>query len=178
MAFKSLSKRLEVWAQERVPILRTYLKQENLRDADKLIRDELVKRLDRVKGELDRAKQERVERGSLLHLDKLDRVTSKVDAVSHQIRFAARGYRGLFDPEEVGEDDLVGLLNFDERLFGVVESLAAGAAKVAPLSDEELLPALRDLESQLTALDHTLDERQQYAAQKLPSGPAGAPKTL
>jgi len=170
MAFKSLAKRLEMWAQERVPLLRTYLKQENLRDADKLIRDELVRRLDRVKEALEGAKQERVDRGSLLHLDKLDRSTSKLDGLMHQVRFAARGYRGIFDPEEVGEEVLVGLLNFDEKLFATVEALAAEAKRVAGLSDEELAPALRALEGQLTALDQTLDERQQYATDKLPAG--------
>jgi hypothetical protein len=174
MAFKTLSKQLEKWAETKVPILRTYLKQENLRDADKLIRDELVKRLEAVKDRLEDAKAERVDNGSLLHLDKLDRACSKIDQVRESIRFAARGYRGLFDPQEVSEDDLVNLLNFDEQLFGVVEALDAEAQKVAALGDDALLASLRNFEKQVTAFDQTLGEREKYASDKLPAGPPGA----
>jgi hypothetical protein len=174
MAFTTLAKKLEMWAQERVPGLRGYLKKENLRDADKLIRDELVKRLEAVKQRLEDAKSERLDRGSLQNLDKLDRACSKIDQVRESIRFAARGYRGLFDPQEVAENDLVNLLNFDERLFDVVEALGAEAQKVATLGDEELPAALRNFEKQIAAFDQTLGEREKYASDKLPAGAAGA----
>jgi len=170
MAYKSLPKRLERWAERRVPLLRTYLKRENLRDADKLIRDELVKKMEQVKGVLEDAKAERVDQGSLTHLDRLDRATRKIDSVRESIRFAARGYRGIFDPEEVTEDDLMALLNFDEQLFEVIEALEQEAAKVAALSDDELLPALGGFEKQVREMDELLGQREQYSTEKLPAG--------
>lgn len=168
MAFQSLPKRLEKWAERRVPGLRAYLKRENLRDADKLIRDELVKRLERVKDRIEEAKAERVDMGSLLHLDKLDRTASKIDSVRESIRFAARGYRGIFDPQEVVEDDLVRLLQFDEKLFDVVEDLDAEASRLAEMDDAELMPAIKKFEKQIKALSDTLEEREQYSSETLP----------
>jgi hypothetical protein len=178
MAFTTLTKRLEMWAQEKVPILRTYLKQENLRDADKLIRDELVKRLEGVKQHLEDAKATRVDQGSLVNLDKLDRACSKIDQVRESIRFAARGYRGLFDPQEVAEADLINLLNFDDQLFATVAELDAAALKVAGLGDDALLAELRNFDQQIVAFDQTLGEREKYASDKLPGGPPGPTGTL
>ncbi len=169
MAYKSLPKRLEKWAETRVPGLRTYLARENLRDADKLIRDELVIRMEKVKDVLEEAKSERVDNGSLLHLDKLDRACSKLDSVRESIRFAARGYRGIFDVEEVTEDDLMNLLNFDERLFEVIEGLQIEAETVGSMNDDQLKSALRGFEKQVKALDDTLDERERYSTDKLPA---------
>jgi hypothetical protein len=168
MAFKSLPKRLEKWAEERVPGLGTYLKRENLRDADKLIRDELAERLDQVKGVLDKAKQKRVDAGSLKNLDRLDRATRKIEKVRDTIKFDSRGYRGVFDPEEVGETELMMLLDFDEKLFDVIENLDVEAGRVAELSDVELLDRLSQFEDQVEAMDETLGRRENYAKDNLP----------
>lgn len=177
MAYKSLPKLLEKWAEKWVPGLRTYLEREHLRDADKVIRDELAARLDKIKGILGKAKRERVDAGSLKNLDRLDRATRKIEKVRDTIRFDSRGYQGIFDPEEVTEQDLLGLLNFDEQLFGVVETLEQEAGRVAALSDTELLSALAGFEDKVESLASILDQREQYSIEKLPSrvqGPASA----
>lgn len=169
MAYETLPKRLEEWAQEKVPGLREYLKREGLRDSDKLIRDELAKRLDRVRGVVDRAKKERVDAGSLKNLDKLDRATRKIEKVRDTIRFDSRGYRGIFDPEEVAERELLALLDFDQKLFGVIEELDQEAQKLAKMSDPELVSALSSFEDRVEAMDRTLAEREKYASDNLPA---------
>jgi len=168
MALKSLPKRLEKWAGDRVPGLGDYLKRENLRDADKLIRDELAKRLDKVKAVLDKAKRKRVDAGSLKNLDLLDRATRKIEKVRDTIKFDSRGYRGIFDPEEVGETELMMLLDFDEKLFEVVENLDKEAGRVAGLSDVELPDTLSRFEDRVEAMYETLGRRENYAKEKLP----------
>lgn len=168
MAYKSLPKRLEKWAEARVPGLRVYLKREGLRDADKLIRDELAARLDGVKKTLDRAKKDRVDAGSLKNLDRLDRATRKIEKVRDTVKFDSRGYRGIFDPEEVTESELMALLDFDEKLFEVVEGLGKEAEKITSLSDPELLGALSDFEDRVESVNSTLAEREQYSTDKLP----------
>ena len=169
MAYQTLPKRMEEWAKEKVPGLDVYLKREGLRDADKIIRDELVARLERVKATVDKAKRLRVDAGSLQNLDKLDRATRKLDKVRDTIRFDSRGYQGIFDPQEVAEAELNHLLDFDQKLFGVVEALAQAAVNLAKLPDAELPPVLLDFEDQVEALNQTLGEREKYASQKLPA---------
>ena len=171
MPYDSLPKRLEQWSEKWVPGLRVYLKREGLRDADKLIRDELAKRLDQVKAGLDNAKKARVDQGILKNLDKLDRATRKVEKVRDTIKFDSRGYRGLFDPEEVNENELMALLDFDQKLFGLVEQLGKSAGETASLPDAELLPALSAFENQVEAFAQTLTEREQYSINNLPPAP-------
>jgi hypothetical protein len=168
MAYQSLPKRLDKWSEKWVPGLRVYLKREGLRDADKLIRDELVKRLDTVKGVLDNAKKSRVDKGSLKNLDRLDRAARKIEKVRDTIRFDSRGYRGIFDPEEVTEKDLMALLDFDEKLFGAADEMESRAQSVAKLSDAELGPALTSFEEQVEAVNTMLGQREKYSSEKLP----------
>jgi len=171
MPYETLPKRLERWAEQRVPGLRTYLKREHLRDSDKLIRDELAQRTDRIKGVLDKAKSARVDAGSLKNLDKLDRATRKVEKVRDTIKFDSRGYRGIFDPEEVAERELHMLLDFDEKLFTRIEEVEAEAEKVGGLDDVQINDALRDLEARLDELYDLLGEREKFSVETLPAGP-------
>jgi len=170
MAYQTLPKRLEDWASKKVPGLRPYLKREGLRDADKIVRDELVGRLDRVKSTLDKAKRLRVDGGSIVGLDRLDRAVHKVEKVRDTIRYDSRGYQGVFDPVEVAEDALLHLLDFDQKLFDVVEALDQAAAGLAKLSDADLPGALLDFEDKVEAIATTLTEREKYSAVTLPAG--------
>ncbi len=171
MEYKTLPKKLEQWASEKAPGLRTYLEREGLRDADKLIRDELAKKLDEVREVFEKAKSRRVDKGRLKNLDKLDRAVKKIEKVRDTIRFDSRGYRGIFDPEEVAEDELLALLEYDEKLFGSVEGLAAEAKKAAEASEEELIDALYNFEDKVAAFDASLGERENYSKKSLP-GPS------
>ncbi len=168
MSYTTIPKRLQDFASKWVPGLRVYLQREGMRDADKLIRDELVDRLDKVRKTLDKAKSRRVDQGSLKNLDKLDRATRKVEKVRDTIKFDSRGYRGIFDPEEVAENQLAALLEFDTRLFEYVDVLSGEADNVASMPDNELQDALYDFEEKVEDLHNTLGEREQYSTGSLP----------
>jgi hypothetical protein len=168
MSYNTIPKRLQDFASKWVPGLRVYLQREGMRDADKLIRDELVERLDKVKKTLDKAKSRRVDQGSLKNLDKLDRATRKVEKVRDTIKFDSRGYRGIFDPEEVAENELAALLEFDTKLFEYVDILDGEAEKVASMDDSQLQDALYDFEEKVEGLHDTLGKREQYSTGNLP----------
>jgi hypothetical protein len=168
MAYESIFKRLEMFAAKRVPGLRDYLRKEHLRDADKLIRDALADKLDEVKKVLNNAKLDRVNEGKLKNLDKIDRSISKLDKVRESIRYASRGYRGLFAVEEVGEKEILALLEFDQKLFEVIDDIAAEAAKVGAAADPELMAAIKALNEKIDAFDLTLGDREKYSTDTLP----------
>ncbi|MFO8058635.1 MAG: hypothetical protein R6V10_15220 [bacterium] len=168
MSYSTIPKRLQDFASKWVPGLKTYLQREGLRDADKLIRDELVERLDKVRKALDKAKARRVDRGSLKNLDKLDRATRKIEKVRDTIKYDSRGYRGVFDPEEVAENQLAALIDFDTRLFEFVDVLDQEVEKVVSLADDQLQDALYEFEEKVEGLHSTLGEREQYSTGNLP----------
>jgi hypothetical protein len=157
--YKTLPKRLEAFAERWVPLLRTYLDREGMRDSDKLIRDELAKRLDGVKKEIDGMKRDWTDAGQLAGLDLLDRATRRLEKVRDSVKFASRGYAGIFDPEEVAEDALVGLLDFDQKLFEHVEEFEKEVEGLKKADKAGIKAELRKFEDRITEFDNLLSER-------------------
>ncbi len=171
MTYASLPKRLESWAQNKVPGLKTYLARENLRDADKEIRDELVKRVDKLAKTVAKASDARSQAkgmAALQGLDRLDRVCKRVRKVRDTIKYDSRGYQGLFDPQEVTERDLMALLDFDEKLFDDVEKLQRLAEESISDPSISVKEALMDFEDALAEFDEKLGQREQYSSTVLP----------
>lgn len=168
MAYKTWPKRLEEFSAKWVPGLRVYLRREQRRDFNKLVRDELALKLEEVKEVLDRSKKRRVDQGSLKHLDLLDRATRKVEKVRDTIKFNSRGYRGLFDIEEVAERELDALIAFDQGLFQTVADLKSAADQAGSLPDAELADALYEFEGRVDKMDASLSEREQFSTATFP----------
>ncbi len=162
-SYKTFPKRLEAFAEEHVPGLRTYLRREGIRDSDKLIREELVKRLDGVKKEIDRMKRDWTDSGQLTGLDLLDRATRRIEKTRDSVKFASRGYSGIFDPEKVAEKELLGLLNFDKKLFKRAEGLKKDLKDLKESDRRGVKAQLRKLEDRLTEFDDLLDQRDSYS---------------
>jgi len=163
---KSYPKRLEDFARKYVPLLRTYLQREETRDLDKVIRDELVKKMQGLIDQLNGAKQKMVDGGKLLGLDLLDRSTHKLEKVRDSIKFAARGYTGIFDLEQMADEQLNRLLDFDQKLFDGIETLEASLKDALSRPSSELKSALAGLDSALKQFEDTLDERDASARQR------------
>jgi hypothetical protein len=164
--YKTLPKRLEAFAEEWVPGLRTYLRREGIRDSDKLIRDELVKRLEGVKKEIDRMKRDWTDSGQLAGLDLLDRATRRIEKIRDSVKFASRGYSGIFDPEEVAEEELLALVNFDKKLFKRAEGLKEHLKSLKESDRPGIKAELRKLENKLTEFDDLLGQRDSYSRRK------------
>ena len=162
MAYEGLLKRLQAFAEKHVPVLRTYLTKERLRDTDKVVRDQVVVRLEEIKGKLDDTKRARADAGKLKGLDQLDRVSQRLAKVRDSIKFAARGYRSVWDIEEVAEGDLQRLLDFDSRLFEHISLLDGKVSTLAAADDEGLPAALAELAAKVEEMDNSLGEREKY----------------
>ena len=163
---KTYPKRLLEFAQEHIPLLRTYLEREEKRDIDKLIRDELVKKLQELIDQLNQAKQKLVDSGRLAGLDLLDRTTHKLEKIRDSIRFASRGYRGVFDLEQMAEEELDRLIEFDQKLFGKISVLKEKLQQVLSRPQAELKSALGEFDREIEEFDSHLEERDKYALEK------------
>ncbi len=164
---QELPKKLEELAKK-VPGIGDYLKMENLRDSDKVIRDELADRLDKLRKTLGKAIDARASAKNLKGIDKIDAVTRKIRKVRDRIRFDSRGYTGMFDPEKVGEKELVMLIEFDQKLFTVVERLQDMAEQVRDNAKEGMQDALMDLDDGIDDLEEQLGDREKYSSEVLP----------
>ena len=135
----------------KIPGVSGYLDGENARAADKALREHLAVEIGRLRHAIDGVVREQAERRDLAVLPLLDRLGSKLDAIASSIRFAAQGYRPLFEREPVGAAQLRRLYEYDRNLAAQidtvrahVDSLSAAGDDVSLRRDGQALEALLD----------------------------------
>lgn len=108
---------------EKIPLLGSYLRRENARERDKIIREHIAERIDHLKGGLMKVMEDGAESGRLEGLDKLDRLSRKLDKLRDTVKFAAHGYSGIFDRVKVRDDELTALHTYDLEMLEKVEDM-------------------------------------------------------
>jgi ABC-type transporter Mla subunit MlaD len=106
-----------------VPGFRGYKEKELRREADRLLRDSLYRRLKSVRADLETVFQNISDNRVTQHTDDLNRLIAKIDLVSEQINHASYGYSGFFDAVKIEEDDLDNMLAFDSKLIDQISRL-------------------------------------------------------
>jgi hypothetical protein len=88
-------------------------------------------------------------------------VCAKLDKLANLIRYAARGYRGVFDRSPLDETKLDQLYAFDLELFEEIALLGSGAQAVrdALESAPALQRATRQLDGILDTFEQSLAKR-------------------
>lgn len=137
-----------------IPGIAGYQDREKRRDADKAVREKAARdiakcreRLGEVMNDLSRSGGS----GSLRSIGTLERVSSRLERIEDEIRYAPHGYAGWFDREGINLEDLERVYEYDlllletaERMpdiVGTIEKLMAGGEWIAELEKE--LAALR-----------------------------------
>jgi len=104
-----------------IPGYKGYKRKEERRDNDQLFRSGLTSKLDELKLRVNEIPAGLRGPSALSAVTDIDRVTKKIEKVTDEIRYAARGYRGWFDMHKVREDELDKLYAFD---IGLMENIA------------------------------------------------------
>lgn len=124
------------WAKI-IPGYHGYKKKEIRREADKLLRDYLVKQLANAKGVLGEIQEEAASDAPGV-LSKLEDMLTELDTFSRKIQHADYGFGSMFGSDKVKENELDKLIDFDRQVVGVVIELAnALKAFASDISDAE-----------------------------------------
>jgi hypothetical protein len=126
----AVAEKLEQLAR-RVPGVAGYLDQERARETDKLVRLRVAGEVETVKRLVEEEERRLTELHHLDHLARLGRLTAKLDKLASLVRFASRGYRGLFDARRPDEERLARLYAFDLGMLDEVERLRLKVADLA-----------------------------------------------
>jgi len=108
----------------KIPGFKGYIKMEDRRTADKMVRDAVA---DRYQEQLDRltgVMSEFVDRGDLEYMDKLEGAAVKIRTFIDKIRHAVYGYSGFFDAIKIDESKLEKLYSYDQALLEGIESIS------------------------------------------------------
>jgi len=144
-----------------IPGYKGYKRKEERRDNDQLLRTTLTKRLEQA-----RTRGREITGGlrgpaALKAVTDLDRVDKRLEKVIDEIRFAARGYRGLFDMHKVRENELDSLYRFDVDLVENVRDVEKAMEELASAADAgaDLAPHIKAVVELLMAFSEKMESR-------------------
>jgi hypothetical protein len=144
-----------------VPGFNGYVKRENRRAADKLVRDVVANRFEELWKRISNLQSDLVAAGRLEYVDDLEKAAIQVRTFIDKIRTAARGYAGVFDAVKINEKELEQLYNLDLAFFDLAAEIGRGIDNVeASVADEAALPAaIRHITSLARQAVETLNRR-------------------
>jgi len=145
-----------------IPQYHGYQNKEKIRESDRLIRDELSRRLAVALQRTEDSYNEIVRQGkdgNRFHSARL-----KMDSIRESIRHAAYGYSGLFDPVKVKEEELKALIDFDASLLDTTQQVQEKAEELYSSvsvggKDAQSQKALQELSDMLLSLEVTFTQR-------------------
>ncbi len=108
-----------------IPGFRGYKKKEMRREADRIIRDGIYRRLSGAKSNLREVFQMLAREKMADEMKVADKLIAKFDRVNEKIHHAPNGYAGFFDAVKIREDDLERMMDFDLKSAEAAKGIEA-----------------------------------------------------
>jgi len=119
-----------------------YVKRQNRRDADKLLRDTVARRFEEQWKRASQLQSDMVSSGLITYVDDMEKASLQLRTFIDKISTAPRGYAGLFDAVKINEAELEAIYQFDAAFFDLAEQVGHALDNVeASLGDEAALAA-------------------------------------
>ncbi len=110
-----------------IPGFKGYKKKEMRREADKIVRENIYRKLTGAKSSLREVFQTLAKNKMMDDMKATDKLIAKFDRVSETINHAPHGYAGFFDAVKIHEDDLERMMDFDLNLVESAKEIEAEA---------------------------------------------------
>jgi hypothetical protein len=125
-----------------VPGFSGYVKRQNRRAADKLMREAIANRFEEQWRRISTIQSDLVSAGKIEYVDDLEKAGIQLRTFTDKIRTAPRGYAGVFDAVKINEKELEQLYTFDLAFFDLAAGIGRGIDNVgASAADDASLPA-------------------------------------
>jgi len=125
-----------------IPGFDGYVKRQNRRDADKLLRDTVARRFEEQWKRTSQLQSDMVSSGMIAYVDDMEKAALQLRTFIDKITTAPRGYAGLFDAVKINEKELEAIYQFDAAFFDLAEQVGRALDNVeASLADQAALPA-------------------------------------
>lgn len=150
----------------KIPGYKGYKEKEMRREADKLLRDALARRVEEQWRRLPDIQKQLLSSAQIQWLDDIEGATMKLQLFIDRLKTATYGYAGFFDAVRVKEEELDQLYNFDLALDAHVEEITAGVDTLssAAMSKEGVGEAITRLTNAATAANETFNRRRDVIA--------------
>ncbi len=156
----------------KVPGFKGYIKMEDRRTADKMVRDVVADRYQEQLDHLTGVMNEFLDRGDIEFMDKLEGIATKIRTFVDKIRHAAYGYTGFFDAIKVDESKLERLYDYDQALLDGVDSIKDTLGELASAVDSDKIKSLiAALTEQAQTMIRKAEQRmEEITREETPSG--------
>jgi hypothetical protein len=146
----------------KIPGFGGYLKEEQRRTADKILRETLAQRYEEQWQRVSAIQRRMVEEAMIDHVDNMEAAAVKLRTFIDGMKTAAYGYGSLFDAVKVNDEELQKLYQYDFALLEGVNKVASAVDNVeASVGADGLPAAIRNLTSLaaecVTAFDRRKD---------------------
>ncbi len=146
----------------KIPGFGGYLKEEQRRTADKILRETLAQRYEEQWQRVSAIQRRMVEEAMIDHVDNMEAAAIKLRTFIDGMKTAAYGYGSLFDAVKVNDEELQQLYQYDFALLeGVSKVISAVDNVEASVGADGLPAAIRNLTSVaaecVTAFDRRKD---------------------
>lgn len=130
----------------KIPGFGGYLKEEQRRTADKLLRETLAQRYEEQWQRVSAIQRRMVEEALIDHVDNMESAAIKLRTFIDGMRTASYGYGSLFDAVKVNDAELQKLYQYDYALLEGVSKVAGAVDNVeASIGTDGLPAAIRNL---------------------------------
>ena len=138
-----------------------YKEKELRREADKLQRTYIAKKLSEAKSSLESTNGKMTDKLFMDALGLSDRLLRRMEKMADKVRFASYGYGGFFDMVKVKEEELDKLYGFDASLLEDVDKIKAKVGELGASLDTQARAKqkLEELESLVGEIDRKIASR-------------------
>jgi hypothetical protein len=132
----------------KIPGFGGYVKRQQRRDSDKLLRDTIYKRFRELEDRISSVQRSIEEPKDAKYIDDLEAAAIKLRIFADRVRTASRGYSSLFEAVKINEAELNKIYEYDAALLDLTDEVSRAIDNVeASLGSEGLPAALRNLQS-------------------------------
>lgn len=146
-----------------IPGYRGYKLRELRREADKLVRSYMNRELTITRDNLRVTFQKLTDNKVTESYQEIDRLVTRLDAISSQINYASYGYAGFFDSVKINEDALDRVSDYDMKLVDNVKSLSE---EIEKLKDDaangyfgNLMNSIKNIRGMIDSIDSLMNNR-------------------
>ncbi len=108
----------------KIPGFSGYMKREDRRKSDKLLRDTISARFAEQVRRVSELQQEFISGGEIMYVDDLEKAALKLRTFADRIKTASRGYSSLFEAVKINEDELDKILAYDNALLEMSDEVS------------------------------------------------------
>ncbi|OLD02178.1 hypothetical protein AUG19_06590 [archaeon 13_1_20CM_2_54_9] len=148
-----------------IPGFRGYKEKELRRESDRLLRNLIYQKLSDAEAQVKDAYRALVNEGASEAWDDTDHLIARMDRINERINHSEYGYAGFFDAIKVREPDLDRMMDYDDKLLEMSETIAKAAFDLKDSVDNSRLQEARgkvtDAMKAVNALETAYNGRKQ-----------------